>query len=691
MRKLIPLLLIVLLALSGCIGGNNNGTPPASTVKGTVKLSIDSDMGAKTFQPDFDMKIASYSIYGNGPNGASFNQSGITGNTANFELAVGNWDITVDAFNDDNQNIAMGIIKETVIQGPNTFRVTVTPLSGFGSLQLDMVWTANSIVKPVISSTLTAKSGDILPLPFNIGSDNSSASYENTEVATGYHILAVKLFDDMVLKWGALEAVRIIKNLTTKGHFEIINTGDVVFQIDPDLKNPIEIELNGAQDNIMAGTSMTITASTSEPVDTYQWYLNADPISGQTASSITIGSNLAIGSYRLDLLVSKGEVYSSASHTFRVTAHGPIATATPTVTPIPPIKPQDNNIAAGGYHSLALKNNGTVYAWGYNNYGQLGNGNKINSSIPILINNLTNVTAVAAGTHHSLALKSDGTVWAWGRNDYGQLGIGTTNNSSFPVQVTGLTNVVAIAAGAHHNVALKQDGTVWTWGYNNAGQLGIGTTLNNYIPVRVNLLANIKGIAASDHHSLAVNGDGNMFGWGENNTGELGIGSTTNWIAPVQLNGISNVKAIRAAGDHSLALKTDNTLWVWGDNSYGQLGNGTTNVQLTPIRVSSLSNVLAFTCGAGHTLAALSNGTVWSWGWNDYGQLGLGSNPNLYTPVPSGYITDVIMLSAGYGHSLAVKDDGTVWAWGYNNNGQLGDGTTSNKSTPIQISGLNLL
>jgi alpha-tubulin suppressor-like RCC1 family protein len=143
-------------------------------------------------------------------------------------------------------------------------------------------------------------------------------------------------------------------------------------------------------------------------------------------------------------------------------------------------------ISAGESYAVALKNDGTVWAWGSNGYGQLGDGSTIEKHTPVPVSGLTGIiTAISAGELHTVALKNDGTVWAWGRNNYGQLGDGTTTDSDTPVQASGLTGITAIAAGESHTVALKNDGTLWAWGRNNYGQLGDGTTTDSDTPVQV--------------------------------------------------------------------------------------------------------------------------------------------------------------------------------------------------------------
>ncbi|CAH2212266.1 RCC1 domain-containing protein [Tepidibacter aestuarii] len=383
------------------------------------------------------------------------------------------------------------------------------------------------------------------------------------------------------------------------------------------------------------------------------------------------------------------------------------------------------SISAGNRHSLALKADGTVWAWGSNSNGQLGDGTSgTNKDIPVQVKDatdptgfLTNVIAVFASWRHSLALKIDGTVWAWGNNYDGQLGDATSgSNKNMPVQVkdttdpTGfLTNVTTISAGWFHSLALKADGTVWAWGNNSKGQLGNGTSgTNEKIPVQVKdhtaFLTNVIAVFASWSHSLALKADGTVWTWGNNYDGQLGDGTFgSNKNIPVQVKDttdptgfLTNVIDISGGWFHSLALKTNGTVWAWGGNSSGQLGDGTfgSNKNI-PVQVKDptgfLTNVTSISAGWSHSLVLKTNGTVWGWSRNIEGQLGdgtSGSNKNIpvQVKVVNGFMTNVIAISAGWSHSLALKTDGTVWAWGNNYNGQLGDGTLGgNKNTPVQV------
>jgi hypothetical protein len=254
-------------------------------------------------------------------------------------------------------------------------------------------------------------------------------------------------------------------------------------------------------------------------------------------------------------------------------------------------------LSAGGSHSLGLRSDGTVWAWGYNGYGQLGNGTTTNTPVPAQVSGLSGVVAIAAGANHSLALRSDGTVWAWGNGAYGQLGDGATGNAATPVQVKSLSGIVSIAAGGYHSLALRSDGTVWAWGYNNAGQLGDGHfTTNSSVPVQMvgpgetGTLSGVVAIAAGGSHGLALLSGGTVDSWGSNSNGQLGNNSTTNTDAPVAISGLSGVAQISGGADHSLALDNTGRVWAWGLDSSGQLGNGNTTDQHVPAQMSSVQN-----------------------------------------------------------------------------------------------------
>ncbi|NOK38262.1 kelch-like protein [Corallococcus exercitus] len=347
-----------------------------------------------------------------------------------------------------------------------------------------------------------------------------------------------------------------------------------------------------------------------------------------------------------------------------------------------------SRLSAGHEHSLALKQDGTVWAWGDNSRGQLGDGTSTDRSTPVQVQGLTGIKALTAGHYHSLALKQDGTLWAWGWNADGQLGDGTKTDRFTPVQV--LTGVKAFAVGYAHSLALKQDGTVWVWGDNGNGQLGDGTTTQRLTPVQVQGLTEVTVLATGQNHPLALKQDGTLWAWGMNANGQLGDGSTNNRrYTPVQVQGLTGVAALAAGLAHSLALKQDGTVWAWGDSGTGQVGGAGTN-PVTPAPITYVTGLTALTSSYMHSLALKQDGTVWAWGANSGGQLGDGTATTKYLPTQVQGLTGVAALAAGSAHSLALKQDGTVWAWGANFSGQLGDGTATQRLTPVRVPSLSL-
>ena len=339
----------------------------------------------------------------------------------------------------------------------------------------------------------------------------------------------------------------------------------------------------------------------------------------------------------------------------------------------------------------------SIVTWGDNHSGQLGDGSTVSNRPYIGALSLAGPWhAIAAGGGHSLALKIDGTVWAWGENGRGQLGIGTTTNANQPF-TTQIDHVVAIAAGGLHSLALKNNGTVWAWGENDDGQLGEGTNNDAASPVQVKAFTLVRAvaIAAGDKHSLAVDGNGEVWAWGKNDFGQLGDSSIVNRSTPVKVKQLTSVTQVAAGATHSLARKSDGSVWAWGDRRHLQLGDAALPPSSwTPVRVQFglpvtppqyISDIVTIAAGGEHNLVLNTNSEMLAWGSDKYLESsgiggGFGSTaPDGTTVMFSQFLQGIpgklLAISAGTNHSLALTDDGRVWAWGRNDQGQLGDST----------------
>ncbi|MCL2513563.1 MAG: bacterial Ig-like domain-containing protein, partial [Oscillospiraceae bacterium] len=337
-------------------------------------------------------------------------------------------------------------------------------------------------------------------------------------------------------------------------------------------------------------------------------------------------------------------------------------------------------IVTGEGYILALKTDGTVWAWGGGWEGCLGYGGYDYKCVPIQVKDLTNVTMIAAGNFHNLAVKNDGTVWAWGSNEWDQLGDGTNvDNRNAPVQVKNLTDAVAVAAGTRHSIALKSDGTVWAWGDNGCGQLGDGLWTHNRTLVQVKNLTGVKSIAAGNGYSLALKNDGTIWSWGGGWSGNLGNGEHDDKNTAVQVLNLTGADSISVLyNDTSLAFRnSDSSVWVWGNGLGVDFGGAewdwNSNI---PVKQPNLTGVTAIARGESHHLILKSDGTVWAWGNNDCGQIGdpMGASWR-DEPIHAGNMTGVSAIAAIGHSSIAVKNDGTIWAWGGNWGGELGNGT----------------
>jgi alpha-tubulin suppressor-like RCC1 family protein len=328
-------------------------------------------------------------------------------------------------------------------------------------------------------------------------------------------------------------------------------------------------------------------------------------------------------------------------------------------------------VSAGDDHGLALTTDGTVWAWGSDAEGQLGNGSVSVPpvTVPVQVAGLTGVTQIAAGHYFSLALTSDGSVWAWGDNSFGELGNGSSGSmgdTDVPVQVPGLTGVSQIGAGNSFSLARRSDGTVWAWGDGAFGELGNGTSgTGTYsdVPIQVPSLTRVTQITAGPDWAMAARTQGfittltSVWTWGRNDDGQLGDGTLTSRSTPGEVGGISvpGIREIAAGGDFALVLGSDGSVWGWGGDFDSQLGNSPTFAWTAPVETIGMdSGITQVSAGASHVLALRSDGTVLAWGNNQAGEIGNGaySDPTLPVEVPG--LTNVTQVSAGDEYSLAV-------------------------------------
>jgi alpha-tubulin suppressor-like RCC1 family protein len=319
-------------------------------------------------------------------------------------------------------------------------------------------------------------------------------------------------------------------------------------------------------------------------------------------------------------------------------------------------------LAAGYDHSIVIKSDGSLWAWGNNAAGELGDGTGIERDQPVAV--AANMLAAAANAVErvGLVLREDGSLWAWGANEIGQLGDGTTTTRLAPVMIG--TGYRSMAVGYGRSYGIKDDGSLWAWGANSIGQLGDGSTVNRLSPVPVG--ADFVAIAPYGISTAGIKTDGSLWALG---------------ASPHQIG--TDFISLAGGGDHALALKSDGSLWAWGYNGYGQLGDGTTLGRELPVQVGS--GFVAVSAGYSHSLALKGDGSLWAWGFNMYGQLGDGSTVNRASPVQVG--TGYIAVAGGGYHTIASKSDGSIWAWGFNDSGQVGDGSTVHRSVPVQILG----
>lgn len=377
--------------------------------------------------------------------------------------------------------------------------------------------------------------------------------------------------------------------------------------------------------------------------------------------------------------------------TVSATLGGVVGSASVVVTPVPVVGTPYKSVAVGHFHTLGVRSDGALYAWGWNRSGQLGDATRLDKTVPTRVGTDADWSAVAAGEYHSLAVKTDGTLWAWGLNIDGQLGLGDTNLRLQPVQVGKDKNWAAVVAGKNHTLALKSDATLWAWGRNFNGQLGVAANdvSNRTVPTQVGAATTWTAVAAGADHSLALQGNV-LWAWGLNDDGQLGDNTSVQKTLPTPVDGTNTPNtqwaAVAGGGRHTLAVRTDSALFVWGSNAQSQLGSGVAGPVLVPTRWGMGSDWELVAAGSTHSLAKKRDGTLWVWGDNARGQLGSSTLPAVVgVPTQLGSATDWARPLAGLDASFAQRNNNQLLGWGRNTEGQQGNGNVLNVLTPTVV------
>ncbi|RYF91085.1 MAG: T9SS type A sorting domain-containing protein [Chitinophagaceae bacterium] len=341
------------------------------------------------------------------------------------------------------------------------------------------------------------------------------------------------------------------------------------------------------------------------------------------------------------------------------------------------------NIATGNAanHSMAIQSYGSLFGWGENVNGQVGDNTTNNKPSPVRVGSVTDWKAIAVNGSHSMAIRTNGELWGWGQNAGGELGDGTYDSKTVPTRIGTASDWDTVAAGAQFTHAIKTDGTLWAWGFGGYNQLGVWAGVYVNTPVLVNSSTDWKSISGGVFSAAALKTNGTLWQWGNGYYQGAPSG------VPVQIGTDTDWKLLSHGAEHTLAIKNNGTLWAWGNNLTGQLGDGTSGGVHTglPKQIGTDNDWSYISAGGPASFALKSDGSLWGWGNNSYGQHGDGTNVDKNVPTRIGTATDWIQVTAGGYHTLALKNDGTIWASGLNDRGQLGSGNATNANTFTQV------
>lgn len=405
--------------------------------------------------------------------------------------------------------------------------------------------------------------------------------------------------------------------------------------------------------------------SSKSGIDHYEYYI-IDSSNKETKYETNKIENLELGAYKLYVIAFDKAGNSAKSNTidFKISV---------------PFK----EIVTGGYHTLALDNDNNLWAWGYNEKGQLGDGTTINKTSPTKIETDINFVQLSAGDHHSAGIDNEGKLWVWGINSFGALGDGTGENKSKPQKILEDKTFSKVIASDYSTLAINNNNEIWLCG-ENYGKIYENSNSGSREMKKLDFKIEFSTISAYNHY-LYLDNQKKLWSWGYNMRGQLGDGTTTDKKSPVQIKSEIQFSQVSAGDRFSLAIDCDGNLWSWGKNDCGQLGGGTTTDKTSPEQIKTETKFKQISAGGNHCLAIDNEGNLWSWGRNYRGQLGDGTTIDKTSPIR---VMEGIKFKKIYtrqSSSLALDINGNLWSWGANSYGQLGDGTTIERHTPVQI------
>ncbi len=409
----------------------------------------------------------------------------------------------------------------------------------------------------------------------------------------------------------------------------------------------------------LQGQAVTFTGSAANGSEPYQyaWSLDEGKNIYATGNMLTLPFDVP-GTYKVTLIVT-----DALSATAGITA---------TVQVVVPERMESSLISAGTSHTLTIVSGSSLRAWGFNSYGQLGNGGWTDQHLPVKPLTDESFAGVSAFDMNSIALNSDGTIWSWGNTYIPQYY--TWDKLNKPAMIDSEQDWRSISAGGfNYLMAVKNDNSLWKM--DSSG-----------VMIKVNTEKNWQLVSNGLTHACAVKTDGTLYAWGNNAYGQLGVeGFAFGTSVPQKVNLAKACLGASSGGKHTLAVLSDGTLWAWGDNSFGQLGNETNSSSSVPIQVGKDEDWIAVSAGLHHSLALKSDGTLCAWGDNYFGQLGDGTFKASNKPVPVNSDIPWVAFSSRYNHAIAMKHVGTYWALGSNGTGQLGICSVNDAGIPVMI------